>query len=50
MVWPSPQGISANKSVLGFAIRFSKDFKSLRKFLTLSFQAAAVGGASVDGQ
>src|SRR5579863_6882685 len=50
MVWPVPQGISANKSVLRLATRVLRAFRSRRKSRMELFQAAALGGAGVFGQ
>src|ERR1700733_2219914 len=50
MVWPSPQGILANRSVLGSSTKSCIAFESSLPFLTLAFHAEALGGASVFGQ
>src|SRR2546423_11893454 len=50
MVWPSPHGIFANKSVLGFSTTLIMASCSARNCSMLLLQAAALGGASVFGQ
>src|SRR5579872_202714 len=50
MVWPSPQGILANRSVFGSSTNSCSAFRSCFTFLTLAFHADALGGASVCGQ